>query len=145
MTIQQAEDFLEEKYAKYYIDPFARVSVSNRRIVVFSGNFSEGKVVELGNRNMTLTEGLALAGGIPRSGKAHTIQLIRGSGPTPDVYHIDLSKIDYLDQASIVLQSNDIIYVQPRISIVTEALREWAPIIAVTTSVLTLYILIISL
>jgi len=144
-TIQEAENFLEEKYAKYYIDPFARITVSNRRVVVFTGDYSQGKVIELNNRNMTLVEGLALAGGIPRSGKAHTIKLIRGEGPTPNVYNIDLSKIDYLDQASIVLQSNDIIYVEPRISLTTELLREWAPLIAVTTSVLTLYILIISL
>lgn len=94
---------------------------------------------------MTLLEGLALAGGIPRTGKAHTIKLIRGDKANPDIYFIDLSKIDGMAQASIVLQSNDVIYVEPRISLSSEILREWSPIIAVTTSILTLYILIVSL
>ena len=145
MTVKEAEDYLQERYAKYYIDPFSRISVNNRRIVVFNGEYSQGTVVELKNRNMTLLEGLALAGGIPRSGKAHTIKLIRGEKANPNIYFIDLSKIDGLAQASIVLQSNDVIYVEPRISLSSEILREWAPVITVTTSILTLYILIVSL
>jgi len=145
MTIKEAEDYLENRFAKYYIDPFARLTVNNRRVVVFSGDYSQGTVVEMDNRNMTLLEGIARAGGIPRSGKAHTIKLIRGDKANPEIYFIDLSKIDGMAQATIILQSNDIIYVEPRISLSSEILREWAPIIAVTTSILTLYILIISL
>ncbi|HAW53025.1 MAG TPA: hypothetical protein DCX54_11960 [Flavobacteriales bacterium] len=145
MTIKEAENYLQERYAKYYIDPFSRIAVTNRRVVVFNGEYSQGTVVDLKNRNMTLLEGLALAGGIPRTGKAHTIKLIRGDKANPDIYFIDLSKIDGMAQASIVLQSNDVIYVEPRISLSSEILREWSPIIAVTTSILTLYILIVSL
>ena len=40
-TIKEAENFLEEKYAKYYIDPFARLEAVNRRVVVFTGDYSQ--------------------------------------------------------------------------------------------------------
>lgn len=145
MTIKEAEAFLEEKYATYYIDPFAQMQVTNRRVTVFSGDYSNGTVVPMPNRNLTLVEGLALAGGVPRMGKAHTIKVIRGNPKDPDIYLFDLSKIESVEQSAFVLQSNDIVYVEPRISLSSEVLREWAPIIAVTTSVLTLYILIDSL
>lgn len=144
MTIREAEKFLEEKYAKYYIDPFTRVQVENRRVIVFTGEYSQGEVVELKNRNMTLIEGLALAGGISRGGKAHSIKLIRGNPDNPQVFHFDLSKLENFHQGTFVLHSNDIIYVEPRISLTSEALKEWAPVIAMATSILTLYILIIS-
>ena len=144
-TVKEVENFLQEKYSKFYIDPFARIIISNRRIIVFTGEYSQGTVVDMPNRNITLIEGLALAGGIPRSGKAHTIKLIRGDRRNPEIYKIDMSKIDGMKYSAIVLQSNDIIYVEPRISMTSEVLREWAPIIALTTSVLTLYILITNL
>ncbi|MEQ8324596.1 MAG: polysaccharide biosynthesis/export family protein [Vicingaceae bacterium] len=145
MTIKETEEFLQDKYSKYYIDPFARITATNRRVVVFTGEYSQGTVVDMENRNMTLLEGLARAGGIPRSGKAHTIKLIRGDRKNPEIFFINLSKIEGMAQASIILQSNDIIYVEPRISLSSEILRDWAPVIAVATSVLTLYILITNL
>ncbi len=93
-------------------------------------------------RNLTLLEAGALAGGIPRMGRAYRVKVIRGNPKDPSVYLVDLSKIDGIEQSAFVLQSNDIIYVEPRISLSSEVLREWAPIISVTTSILTLYILI---
>jgi polysaccharide export outer membrane protein len=142
LTIKEAEAFLEEKYAKYYIDPFARIMITNRRITVFSGDYSQGEVVAMENRNLRLIEALALSGGIPRSGKAHNIKIFRGDPQNPEIYHFDLSKIEDFEYGGFVLQSNDVVYVEPRISLSSEILREWAPILTMITSVLTLYILI---
>ena len=145
MTIKEAEDYLEVKYAKFYIDPFARVAVQNRRVTVFSGNYSQGKVVNMENRNLRLLEALALAGGLPRSGKSHMIKVFRGDPSNPDIYRFNLRRIDSYGNSNFVLQSNDVIYVEPRISLSSDILREWAPILALTTSILTLYILIVQL
>lgn len=145
MTIKETENFLEEKYSKFYIDPFARVIIDNRRVTVFNGEFSQGTVVEMKNRNLRLIEALALAGGLPREGKAHEIKLFRGDPQNPEIYHFDLSKIDQYSSSNFILQSNDVIYVEPRISLTSEFLREIAPILTMVTSVLTLYILVVSL
>jgi len=144
MTIKEAEDFLEKKYAKYYIDPFARVAVENRRVTVFSGNYSQGKVVKMEDRNLRLIEALALAGGVPRSGKSHRIKIFRGDPSNPEIYLFNLRQIESFESSNFILQSNDVVYVEPRISLSSEILREWAPILAATTTILTLYILIIS-
>ena len=145
MTIKEAEDYLEEKYSKYYIDPFARINIENRRVTVFSGEYSEGQVVEMKNRNLRLVEALAMAGGLSRQAKAHKIKIFRGDPKNPDVYIIDASRIEGYYASNFILQSNDIIYVEPRISLASEILREWAPILTLITSVLTLYVLVVSL
>jgi polysaccharide export outer membrane protein len=56
---------------------------------------------------------LIIMRGIPGSGKAHRIKLIRGEKANPEVYLIDLSTIDGMKKGDIVLQGNDIIYVEP--------------------------------
>lgn len=145
MTIKEAEDFLEENYAKYYIDPFARIIIDNRRVTVFTGDYSIGTVVNMPNRNLRLIEALALAGGLPRSGKAHNIKVFRGNPKNPDVYRFNLSRIESFESSNFVLRSNDVVYVEPRISLTSEILREWAPLLTLITSVLTLYILIVTL
>ncbi|MFM7767153.1 MAG: polysaccharide biosynthesis/export family protein, partial [Bacteroidota bacterium] len=47
LTIDQAEKLIEDKYSKYYVDPFVVVKVINRRVIVFSGNGGVAQVVTL--------------------------------------------------------------------------------------------------
>ncbi len=113
LTMRQTEQLLEDKFAKFYIDPFVDVKVNNRRFMVFiGGNFA--KVLPIMNERTTLIEGIALAGGILPLSKAKGIKLIRGSLNNPLVYEIDLSTLEgAIKGGGIILQSNDIIYVPP--------------------------------
>tara|TARA_Y100000782_G_scaffold115391_1_gene157526 strand:- start:4562 stop:5275 length:714 start_codon:yes stop_codon:yes gene_type:complete len=134
-TIRQIERFLEEKYAAYYNDPFVMVNVVNRRVFVFTGQDGKGEVITLSNENTTLIEGLALAGGISEDGKSHKIKLIRGYN-TDDakVFQFDLSTIDGIHSAGMILQANDIIYVEPQVRVARDVLREVTPIVSLITS-----------
>lgn len=140
-TVREAEDTLQRRYSKYYIDPFAMLEVVNKRVIVFPGNDGQAKVVRLQNSNTTLIETIALAGGIPESGKAYSIKLIRNNGDPsqPLVYHFDLSKIESIPQANMLVQANDIIYVEPRKYYARETLREITPIISLFTTALAIY------
>lgn len=113
LTVRQVEGLLEDKFSKYYIDPFVDVRVNNRRVMVFmGGNFA--KVLPLTNDRTTLMEGIALAGGILPLSKAKGVKLIRGNINNPQVYEIDLSTLQGATQGGgIILQANDIIYVDP--------------------------------
>ena len=97
------------------------------------------------NRNLRLVEALAQAGGLPRSAKAHNVRVFRGDPENPDVYQFDLSKLDGYEASNFILQSNDVIYVEPRIVVTSEALRDLVPILTLITSLVTLYVLIIAL
>ena len=93
----------------------------------------KSSVVTLKNENTTLLEALAAAGGIPKDGLASRVKLIRGNLQDPDVYLLDLSTLEGIRQADLVLQSNDIIYIETRDQIakrVTELIAPYASLIS---------------
>lgn len=138
LTISQAEKKLEELYSEYYIKPFVRVSVNNKRVIVFPGNNATARVIPLQNNNTTVLEALAMAGGIPEDGKAYKVKLIR---TLPDgqslVYLLDLSTIDGLSQGQTVVMANDIIYVEPRYRPVRVLVRDIGPLLSLVLNILT--------
>ena len=117
LTVRETEKMLEENYAKFYNNPFVQVEVTNMRVILFAGGEgSAASVITLTNTHTTLFEALATAGGIG-DGKAYRIKLIRGDLKNPKVYLIDLSTLDGMKKANLVLQANDIIYIDPRYKI----------------------------
>lgn len=113
LTIRETEELLEDKFSKFYNSPYIELRVTNRRFMVFVGG-NAAHVVNMVNEKTTLIEGLALAGGIPQFTKAYNIKLIRGSLSNPTVYQIDMSTLEGAKMGgSMVLQANDIIYVEP--------------------------------
>lgn len=143
-TIREAEAALEQQYSIYYNKPFVVLNVINRRVLVFPGSGGAGKVVPMTNENITLIEALALAGGITESGKAYRIKLIRGDIRNPQVQHIDLSTIDGMKQSNLLLQANDIIYVEPVPRISERILSQITPIVGILTSFLLIYDVIVN-
>jgi polysaccharide export outer membrane protein len=135
LTMKEVEVTLEEKYATFYKDPFVIVKVLNKRVIVFPGSAGDAKVIPLENNNTTLIEAIALAGGIADDGKAREVKLIRENGDKHDVYLIDLSKIEGIKQASMVVQANDIVYIEPRRKVSSKLVQELAPIVSILTSI----------
>ncbi len=135
MTIREAESYLQDIYKEFYVDPFIQISITNKRVIVFPGNGGEAKVLYLQNNNTTLLEAIALAGGITERGRASKIKLIRKNDKGKRVvYKIDLSTIDGLGYADIIVQANDYIYVEPVPEIGREILKEVTPIVSLITS-----------
>lgn len=133
-TISECETILEQMYADSYKNPFIRVNVSNKRVIVFPGNGSDAKVVQLTNPNTTLMEAIALAGGITDRGKAKSIKIMRKVNNERHVYKVDLSTLDGLMYADMIVQGNDYIYVEPASQISKELIQEIAPIITIISS-----------
>lgn len=135
MTMREATTFLEKSYSQYLNNPMVRLQVTNKRVTVFPGGTGgSAKVINLVNNNTTLIEALALAGGI-NDGKAYKIKLIRGNLKNPIIYQIDLSTVDGLKQADLVLQANDIIYVEPA-KVVTQFMKDFNPYLSLANTVL---------
>ena len=132
LTIRQAEMLIEDKFSEFYNNPFVLLEVSNRRITIFAG--SNTSVVPLLNDNTTLFEVLAQTGGIPSRGKAHKIKVIRGDLKNPVIYLIDLSTLSGMRNANLVMQANDIIYIEMRNDYITRSLSELAPYIAIVST-----------
>mgnify|MGYP006090663373 FL=1 len=137
-TVREAELFLQEKYAYSFNDPFVQLFVNNRRVFVFPGSYGNAAVIGLNNNNTTLMEALALAGGVSEFGKAQKVKLIRKTGDpnNPLVYEFDLSTIEGLKYANMLLQTEDIIYVEPRKRIASNVLREITPFVSILSTIL---------
>jgi len=135
-TLREAELELEALYGKYYNRPYVQLFVTNRRVVIFPGAGGDAIVVPLENNNTTLLEALARAGGLSSRGDARRVKLFRHH---PDgkrtIHQFDLSDIEGLRYADIVLQGDDVIYVQPNPEIAREVLQDLTPIITLLTSV----------
>jgi polysaccharide biosynthesis/export protein len=138
-TLREAEKQLEEIYSKIYVKPYVTLKVINKRVMVFPGRAGDARVVTLSNNNTTLIEALALAGGISDDGKAYKVKLIRNKDNQPKVYLLDLSKIENVKLGQLKVQTNDIIYVEPRKKYATKILAEISPYLALLSTSLVFY------
>ncbi|MEM9053137.1 MAG: polysaccharide biosynthesis/export family protein [Bacteroidota bacterium] len=136
LTLREAEDKLEVLYSEYYNDPFVILQVQNNRVIVSPGAGGTAQVISLVNANTTLMEALAMAGGVNDRGNSSEIKLLRENRVTGEreIYLIDLSTIEGVKEADMIVQANDIIYVEPLPLIASELVQEIAPIITLITT-----------
>lgn len=136
MSIIEVQEKLSQLYSANYIDPFVQVEVTNRRVIVFPGSGGDAKVIPIENDNTTLMEAIALAGGITERGKSKIVKVMRQTEEGRSVYQIDLSTLDGLKYADMIVQSNDYIYVEPSKQLSREFLKEVTPIVSLISSAL---------
>jgi polysaccharide export outer membrane protein len=139
-TQNELETQLAQRYAALFVNPFVVLKVANRRVFVFKGDLG-GSVVELNDALTTLPEVLAKSGGLPKGLKAYNIKVIRGDLANPQVRIINLSTLEGLRSSDLIVQSNDIIYVEQRRAFLTDLLPLITPITSVVTLISTLVIL----
>lgn len=145
LTIREAEKMLETQYATFYNKPFVMIRILNRRVLVFPGTGGSGRVVNIENENTTMIEALAMAGGITNTGKAWKVKLIRGDLRNPKVMLIDLSTVEGVRQSNLLVQANDIIYVEPVPRYSQEILFQITPIVGIITSIALVYSIVINI
>jgi polysaccharide export outer membrane protein len=139
-TQSELEDQLESELASYFNDPFVMIRVPNRRAFVYKGQ--GGQVIQLNNAPTNLLEVLALSGGLGGNLKAYKIKIIRGDLSNPEIILVDLSTIEGLRDADLLIQTNDLIYIEERPRVVSTLLRELTPIVALLTLTLSTIALI---
>lgn len=145
MTVKESEDTLKRMFANYYLDPFVQVTVTNKRVIVFPGDGGAAKVVFIKNNNTTLMEVIAEVGGISERGKSNSIKLMRSVNGKREIYPIDLSTIEGLAFADMIVQANDYVYIEPHPKLGREVLTQVTPIIALFSSALVLFSVFLNL
>ena len=137
-TIVELEEEIRILLSENYINPFVQIRVTNQRVIIFPGK-GDAEVVGIVNSNTSLLEVIALAGGIRDEGRAHSIKLMRKTNQGErEIYKIDLSTIDGLKNAQMIVQSNDYIYVDFKPRYASSFLTEITPWLSVlTTAILT--------
>tara|TARA_B110000879_G_C11168940_1_gene512621 strand:+ start:76 stop:909 length:834 start_codon:yes stop_codon:yes gene_type:complete len=144
LTIEAAERLLEEAYSSYYNRPYVVIRVTNKRVLMFPGESGRALVITLENMNTSLLEVMALAGGIGSRANASKVKLIRRTEEGNKVYQMDLSTLDGLSDAQLVVQANDIIYVEPLPQLARELGESLSPLTALLSTFTFLYAFIIN-
>lgn len=152
LSLLQADSVLAIRFNEYYKDAFVSTRVTNNRVIILGA--AGGKVIPLANDNMNLLEVLALAGGIDgagggsgfyrNGGRADNIRIIRGNLKNPRVQQVDLSTLDGMRRASLQIEPNDIIYVEPIRRPVLDVLADAGPILSLSSLLLTTTFFLIS-
>lgn len=141
LTLLQADSLLQTLYAAYYVDPFVSTHVTNNRIFVLGAN--GGTVIQMTNDNMNLFEVLAQSGGVTREAKAQNIRIIRDYlDQDPIVQVIDLSTIEGMKKASLYVEPNDVVYIEPNQRLFFELLRDITPVVNTFVGLVSTYLLI---
>lgn len=138
-TETQLENILADKYSALYVDPYVVVKVINRRVFVFKG--SSSAIIPLNEAPTSILEVIARSGGVPDDYKAYNIKIIRGDLKNPEVILVDLSTLDGLRRSNLLVQSNDIVYIERRVNVPSAILRDIAPYMSFVTTISTFIIL----
>lgn len=139
-TETELERILAEKLSNLFVNPYVVVTVNNRRAFLFRG--SSGTIIQLNQAPTNLFEVIARAGGVANNFKAYKIKIIRGDLKNPQIYVVDLSTLEGMRKADLIVQSNDIIYLEPRLNVVGAITAQLAPIFAASSTVFSLIALI---
>ena len=138
LSIKESENLLQEKYSKYYKEPFVLIRVVSRHAIVFLADGGKGTVVPLQNDHTSLFEALAAAGGLTDFSKAYKIKIIRGDYKNPRVYLADVSSIQGLKNSELQVYPNDIIYVDAGSGFTRRISTEFLPYVSFLASLLVL-------
>jgi polysaccharide export outer membrane protein len=163
LTLHQVDSLLSFKYGQYYQDVFVISKIANRKVFVLSmgsggmlgagigmgnmgggGGFGSAKtqVIELDYENVTLIDVLARAGGVGRYSYANRIKVIRGDLRNPQIFTVDLTKWDSFQKSNLIMQPNDIVYIEPLRRGVLEFLTDVVPLTGLITTFLSLYLIV---
>ena len=113
LTEKEASEVLIKHYKKYLRNPYVHVKILNQKLFVVGEVKNPGTVL-VTNGTMSLFEALANRGDVTDYADKTDIMIIRGSLRNPQIRKINLTNLNDIRHASLILRPNDIVYVQAR-------------------------------
>jgi polysaccharide export outer membrane protein len=157
LTLSQCDSFLSKQYSKYYFEPFVKCKISNRRVFLLGlgatmsmvggggggigGGSGGARVIVLETENVTIAEFFAMAGIPAPFSHSNRIKIIRGDLKNPKIFTLDLTHINAFKNDNLLIQPNDIVYVEPAVRIVFDVLRDVSVYTGIFTTIISIYLL----
>lgn len=105
-------DLLEEKLAKFVIDPLVDVRIINFKITVL-GEVTRPGTFPIRDNRVSVPQALGLAGDLTIYGDRKTVMLLRDVDGVQVVKNIDLTSSDFITSETYFLKQNDVLIVSP--------------------------------
>jgi len=154
LTLHQSDSLLSVLYGKYYLDVFVVSKISNRRVFILGlgqggsvgggsgGGSARSTNFDIEHENTTLFEVLSKAGGVGQFSFADRIKVIRGNPSNPTIFTINLTRWNSFQESNMVIQPNDVIYIEPARRKGFELVRDVAQVSVVFTTLITTLLII---
>lgn len=140
LTESEAAEKITSAYKNYLKNPFVSVKILNQRLFVL-GEVRRPGVVQVTNGTMSLFEALGHSGDLTEDAQRTNVKIIRGGLRSPIVKEINLADISEIKLTSLILQPNDIVYVQPRdMKAYNVAFKEQMPFFDLISSMLSPFV-----
>ncbi len=143
LTTNEVSYTLQEKYGKTLKDPIINVKVLNHTVTVL-GEVNEPGIYNIDNEKMTLIQLIGLSKGLSPYAKNDQIEVIRTVNNKTQKLNVNLRDLTGLSEKNIFLQPDDIIYVAPESTKVSDTNLQKASIVAsILTGLAVIYSVII--
>ncbi|GGD09889.1 polysaccharide biosynthesis/export family protein [Hyunsoonleella pacifica] len=120
LSVEQAKELLKQKLSDYLKDPIVNIRILNFRIAVL-GEVNRPGMYQVSGGRITLLEAIALAGDLKIKAKRENILVVRDFNGTKTYTRVDLTNKELFDSPVYFLTQNDVVYVEPNKSAITQA------------------------
>ncbi|MES2417976.1 MAG: polysaccharide biosynthesis/export family protein [Bacteroidota bacterium] len=147
LTRREATAKLQDLYGsnEHLKDPIIELNVVNLKVTLL-GEFNKQGNFLLTKENTSLVEIIGEAGGFTKTADPKTLKIIRGNRSNPEIIYVNLTDIKSLASKKLILQNNDILYLQQtKNAVLADRLQKSNNIIQPLLVVVNLAILIFTL
>ena len=134
------ESIIKNIAVSYFEQPIIKLNIINFEISVLGSVNKPGNFIVV-NPDANILYALSLANDITEFGNIKKIKIIRNSNELNQIFYVDLTDIQTLNDPNFMLQPNDVIYV-PQLNKRFYSFSSLPNLISLSISAVTLYLLI---
>ena len=112
LTIREAKNLLEDLISSYTPRAHVEVKFLTFKVYMF-GEVNSPGLKTIPNEKSTLIEAISLGGDLTDMANRKQIKILRGDPSDPEVYEVDMTRVQSFKSPGFELKPNDIIYVEP--------------------------------
>ena len=139
-TLRQLESIIKDIAVSYFEQPIIKLNIINFEISVLGSVNNPGNFIVV-NPDANILYALSLANDITEFGNIKKIKIIRNNNELNQIFYVDLTDLQTLNNPNFMLQPNDVIYV-PQLNKRFYSFSSLPNLISLSVSAVTLYLLI---
>ncbi len=113
LTIEEAQDAIQEAVEEYFDDVTVQIKLVNFRISIIGEVNSPGSFT-IDREQITILQAISMAGGLKEFAEADAVTLVRKSPNGSIVKTLDLTDSKILESEYLFLLPDDVVYIKPR-------------------------------